>query len=147
MLGLRFAKLIERHSEQLSQGLVIKLHSSERTRSYRNIPATQLQLQLGDLYQNLSLWLTTKTESEIANRYRELGLRRAEQGVPIEEFTWAVIIAKEHLWNFLQREAMADQALQLLGELDFLLLLEQFFDRALYHSVSAYSKTAKGQVA
>jgi len=147
MLGLRFAKLIERHSEQLSKGLVIKLHSSERTRSYRKVPAAQLQLQLGDLYQNLSLWLTTKTESEIADRYRELGLRRAEQGVQVEEFIWAVIIAKEHLWSFLQREAMADQALQLLGELDFLLLLEQFFDRALYHSVSVYSKAAKGQVA
>lgn len=147
MLGIRFAKLIERHSEQLAKELVMQLHSSDRTRSYRSIPAAQLQHQLEDLYQNLSLWLTTKTENEIEHRYRELGLRRADQGVPVEEFIWAVIIAKEHLWSFLQREAMADQALQLLGELDFLLLLEQFFDRALYFSVSAYSKAAKGQIA
>jgi hypothetical protein len=83
----------------------------------------------------------------VEQRYRELGQRRAQQGVPIEEFAWALIIAKEQLWNFLQREAMADQALQLLGELDFLLFLEQFFDRALYYSICAYSKAAKGHVA
>jgi hypothetical protein len=67
--------------------------------------------------------------------------------VPVEEFTWAVILAKEHLWNFLQREAMADQAFQLLSELDFLLLLEQFFDRALYYGISAYSAAGKRQAA
>jgi hypothetical protein len=147
MLGIRFAKLIEHNSEKLAAGLVVKLQESERTRSYREIPSSQLQYQLKDLYQNLSLWLTTKTDSEIQNRYHDLGKRRAEQGVPLQEFAWAVIVAKEHLWVFLQREAMADQAYQLLSELDFLLLLEQFFDRALYYSITAYSAVSKRQVA
>jgi len=147
MLGIRFARLIEHNSEKLAAGLVVKLQESERTRSYREIPASQLQHQLQDLYQNLSLWLTTKTDTEIEHRYHELGKRRAEQGVPLPEFAWAVIVAKEHLWVFLQREAMADQAYQLLSELDFLLLLEQFFDRALYYSITAYNAASKEQVA
>jgi hypothetical protein len=42
---------------------------------------------------------------------------------------------------------MADQAYQLLSELDFLLLLEQFFDRALYYSITAYNAASKEQVA
>ena len=147
MLGIHFAKLIERHSEELAAGLVTHLQTSERTKSYRNIPKQDLQRQLRDLYDNLSLWLTTKTENEIERRYYELGTRRSEDGVPVEEFTWAVILGKEHLWRFLQREAMADQAFQLLSELDFLLLLEQFFDRALYYSIRSYSSVAKRQIA
>lgn len=147
MLGIHFARLIERHSQQLAAGLVTQLQSSDRTKSYRNVPKEQLQRQLQDLYENLSLWLTTKTESEVEHRYRELGERRSQDGVPIEEFTWAVILGKEHLWRFLQREAMADHALQLLSELDFVLLLDQFFDRALYYAVRSYGKAEKRQVA
>jgi hypothetical protein len=147
MLGIHFARLIERHSEQLAAGLVTQLQSSDRTKSYREVPKSQLQRQLQDLYDNLSLWLTTKTETEIEHRYSELGIRRAHEGVPVEDFTWAVILGKEHLWRFLQREAMADQAFQLLGELDFLLQLDQFFDRALYYGVRAYSNAGKGQAA
>ncbi len=147
MLGIRFARLIERHSEELAEGLVSKLHRSDRTLAYRNIPREELQSQLQDLYQNLSLWLTTKTETEIARRYQHLGARRAEQHVPVEDFTWAVIIAKEHLWHFLQREAMADQAMQLMSELDFVLSLDQFFDRALYYGVRAFSAAIRTQAA
>lgn len=147
MLGIHFAKLIERHSQQLAAGLVTQLQSSDRTQSYRKVPKEQLQRQLQDLYENLSLWLTTKTDSEIELRYRELGQRRSQEGVPLEEFTWAVILGKEHLWRFLQREAMADHALQLLSELDFVLLLDQFFDRALYYAVRSYGKGEKRQVA
>ncbi len=145
MLGMRFAKLIERHSEELAEGLVVKLQSANRTEAYRSIPASELQSQLQNLYQNLSLWLTAKPESEIKRRYHELGTRRAEQGVPVEEFTWAVTIAKEHVWHFLQREAMADQAMQLQSELDFVLSLDQFFDRALYYGISAYSNAMSRQ--
>lgn len=147
MLGIRFARLIERHAEELAAGLVKRLQQSDRTTAYRQVPGAQLQHQLHDLYQNLSLWLTTKTESEIERRYHDLGRRRAEQGVPVEQFTWAVMIAKEHLWHFLQREAMADQAMQLMSELDFVLSLDQFFDRALYYGVRAYNSEDRRQAA
>jgi hypothetical protein len=56
-------------------------------------------------------------------------------------------MSKEYLWQFLLREAMADQAMQLLSELDFLLLLEQFFDRAIYYGVSAYDAAARREAA
>jgi len=72
---------------------------------------------------------------------------RANQGVPVGQFSWALIMSKEYLWQFLLREAMADQAMQLLSELDFLLLLEQFFDRAIYYGVSAYDAAARREAA
>lgn len=147
MLSIHFARLIEKHSAELADGLARRLHTSERTTAYRNIPIDTLKQQLQDIYENLSVWLTTKTESEIQERYSDIGRRRARQGVPVTQFSWAVIMSKEYLWQFLLREAMADQALALLTELDFLMLLEQFFDRALYYGVSAYEEQAKREVA
>jgi len=147
MLSIHFARLIENHSEELAVGLVRRLQSSERTSSYREIPTETLERQVQDVYQNLSLWLTTKTEAEIQQRYSEVGRLRANQGVPVGQFSWALIMSKEYLWQFLLREAMADQAMQLLSELDFLLLLEQFFDRAIYYGVSAYDAAARREAA
>src|SRR5512142_235802 len=135
MLSIHFARLIENHSEELAEGLARRLHQSERTAAYRDIPAETLKQQLRELYQNLSLWLTTKTEREIEERYAEAGWRRSRQGIPVGQFSWALIMSKEYLWQFLLREALADHAMQLLSEIDFLLLLEQFFDRALYYGV------------
>jgi hypothetical protein len=147
MLSIHFARLIENHSDQLSEGLVRRLHTSERTSAYREIPADTLKRQAREVYENLSLWLTTKTELEIQQRYTQVGLQHARQGVPVGQFSWAIILSKEYLWQFLLREAMADQAIQLLSELDFLLLLGQFFDRALYYGVSAYDAVAKREAA
>ncbi len=141
MLSIHFARLIESHSKELAEGLVRRLQTSERTSAYRQIPADVLTRQAEDVYQNLSTWLTTKTESEIQQRYSELGRLRASTGVPVGQFAWALIMSKEYLWQFLLREAMADHAMQLLSELDFLLLLEQFFDRAVFYGMSAYEAT------
>jgi hypothetical protein len=147
MLSIHFARLIENHSESLAEGLVRRLQATERTAAYRNIPTETLVRQVQEVYQNLSVWLTTKTEAEIEARYSEVGRLRARSGVPVGQFAWALIMSKEYLWQFLLREAMADQAMQLLSELDFLLLLEQFFDRAIYYGVAAYDTVARREAA
>ena len=73
MLSIHFARLIENHSESLAEGLVRRLQSSERTSSYRSIPTDTLVRQVQEVYQNLSVWLTSKTEAEIEARYTEVG--------------------------------------------------------------------------
>lgn len=139
----RFTGLVGKHSDKLAAGLIKVLHSSERTDAFRQIPATELHHDVRQLYQNLGEWLGSRTESDIQKRYSHLGARRAVQHVPIEQFVWALILAKEHLWYFLQREAVNDSAMDLLNELEFMFALEQFFDRALYYACLAYRAAAR----
>jgi hypothetical protein len=89
----------------------------------------------------------TRTELDIRQYYTKLGLRRAEQGVPIDQFIWAMVLAKEQLWLFMQREAMAEGALELVSELEFVLALEQFFDRAMYYAVIGFVQGKKSAAA
>lgn len=143
MVANRLVRLIESHSEELAEGLVRKLYTSERTKSYRNISAQELMVAVLDVYKNLGEWLLTKTESDVEVHYRDLGLRRASQGVPLSEFMSSMLMTKDHLWAFLRRESISDGALQLYGELELLQTLTHFFDRAIYYAAVGYEHKAK----
>ncbi|HET7185127.1 MAG TPA: hypothetical protein VFI82_10605 [Terriglobales bacterium] len=145
MLGGHLVRLIERHADELAEGLMKKLRSSDRTAAFRNVPQEELNSGAREIYTNLGDWLLTKTESDIELRYTQLGSRRARQGVPLTQFLWAIMVGKEHLFAFLQREGFAEGVVQLYGELELLQLLDQFFDRALYYAAVGYehARTSK----
>ncbi len=145
MLGTRLVRLIESHSDRLAEGLMRKLRQSDRTSGFRQVPEEELRAGAQDIYRNLGDWLVTKTESDIEVRYTQIGARRAEQGVPVQQFLWAMLLSKEHLWAFLQREGLAEGPVELFGELELLQLLDQFFDRALYYAVVGYEHTRARQ--
>ena len=147
MVALRLVRLIESHSEELADGFVQKLLTSERTSSYRKLPVKELRSAALNVYQNLGDWLLTKTESDVELRYKELGLKRANEGVPLSQFMASMLMTKEHLWSFLRREAMSDGALQLYGELEFLQSLGTFYDRAVYYASMGYEEKAKAKAA
>jgi hypothetical protein len=147
MVANRLVRLIEGHSEELAESLVVKLHTSERTTGYRNIPARELKAAVLEVYQNLGEWLMSKTESDVELRYRELGKRRSSQGVTLSQFMSSMLMTKEHLWGFLRRESISDGALQLYGELEFLQTLTTFYDRAIYYASLGYEEKEKGNAA
>jgi len=147
MLALRLVRLIESHSDELAEGLMNKIRNSDRTTEYRRLPAEELRAAAGDIYHNLGDWLLTKTDSDLEVRYTQLGARRGAQRVPISQVLWAILLSKEHLWAFLQREAIVEGPVQLFGELELLQLLEQFFDRAVYYAVVGYERAEQRKAA
>ena len=140
MLAVRLVRLIESHSEQLARGLTEKVWNSPKCSDLHKVPADELQARTHEIYRNLSDWLMNKTEAELERRYTELGARRAQQGVAFSHFVWAITATKEHVRSFVQREGLADSAMELHGELELLHLLDQFFDRALYYAAVGYEQ-------
>jgi hypothetical protein len=53
---------------------------------------------------------------------------------------WALIISRNHLWHFLQRECFVDNILEVFGELEVQQMLNQFFDRVVYYSILRYEE-------
>ena len=147
MVGSRLVSLIERHSDELAAGLVKKLCNSTRTAEFRNIPREELAKGAHEIYSNLSDWLLTKTESDIELRYTMIAKRRAAQGVSLEELVLALMMSKEHLWAFLQREGFVTGPVEVFGELELLQLLDQFFDRAVYYAVVGYGEKVSSTAA
>ncbi len=148
MFAIRLVQLIELHAEELSKGLMQRLQSSSQCAELlQKVPSDELKRRAQEIYRNLSDWLLSKTESEIEERYIGLGVRRARQGVPFSHFLWAVTFTKEYLWEYLEKEGLLEEPLELLGEIELVHNLERFFDRAIYFAAVGYESGGKSTVA
>jgi hypothetical protein len=143
MVGNRLFQVVESHSNELSVNLARKLRTSERTPGYRAIPEEDL-VNLGlQVYANLTDWLLTKTTSDIELQYSQLGDQRAKQGIPLSQLIWALLMSKEQLWGLLQHEHFADRIIELYGEREFALMLDKFYDQALYFAARGYEQAVQ----
>ena len=141
VLGWRLVRLIETHSDQLARGLLERIENSERCREYvRLVPPEELRQRVYEIYHNLGQWLLKKTEHDVELRYIAIGERRAAQGVSLSQLMFAIVATKEHLWEYVIREAMADRPVEVFQELELFQLVEQFFDRAIYFAAIGYER-------
>jgi hypothetical protein len=147
LLAYRLMRLIETRSEQLAGTLLNKLQASERCSDFVNVPPEEFRQRVREVYQHLGEWLLSKTEGEIERRYREIGRRRAQQGVPMSQLIWAIALVKENLMEFLQRETAEESVAEVFGEVEILQLLEQFFDRATYYAALGYESARAAKAA
>lgn len=138
MIALRLVRLIEDHSGELAEALLQKLRNSPRTQDFRQVPVQELRDRVHELLQHLGDWLLHKKDSEIEIRYREIGARRAAQNVSLSDYCWAIVLTKEHIWEFLQRQGFLQSPMEIYGEMELLRFLDQFFDRALYYVTEGY---------
>jgi hypothetical protein len=140
MVALRLVRLIENHSEELTESLLAKLEVSSRTADLRKVPTEELRGRIHEILQHLNEWLLTKTGNDIEQHYREVGERRAAQHVALSDFCWGIVLTKEHLWEFVQRQAFMRNPIEIYGELELLRLMDQFFDRALCFASEGYEQ-------
>ena len=147
MFPIKLVQLIEAHADDLSEGLIQKLKSSETCSDlFRKVSADELKRRSYEIYRHLSDWLILKTESEVEERYIGLGMRRARQGVPFSQFLWAVNLTKEHLWQYLQREGVLEEPVEFYGAMQLLQSSEQFFDTALYFASIGYESARQAEL-
>ena len=140
MFSYRLVRLIESHADALAAGLEERVQTSSQVSHFRDIPPHELRERVYEIYRHLGEWLLGKNELDIEHRYRGIGIRRARQGVPLSEVIQAIVITKENLWDFLKSEAVMDRAVEIMGELELLQMLEMFFDRAIYYASVGYEE-------
>lgn len=144
MLAYRLVRLIELHSEGLAVALRKRMEECNRCPDYKNVPPEELTHVVYEMYRNLGEWLLGKTEADIERRYTSIGARRAEQNVPLSQVLWVIALVKENLWEYLKREDVIERPAEILGELEMLQLLEQFFDRAMFYAALGYERARAG---
>lgn len=140
MFSYRLVHLIESHADALAAGLEERVLDNPQVIHFRHVPAHELCERVYEIYRHLGEWLLGKNELDIENRYREIGTRRARQRVPLSEVLQAIVLTKENLWEFLKSEAVMDRAVEIMGELELLQMLEMFFDRAIYYAALGYEE-------
>ena len=142
LLAYRLVRMIETHSDELAQSLLTRVETSDKTSAFSHVPAVELRQRVYEIYRHLGDWLLGKTEIDIESRYKEIGARRAAQGVPFSQVVEAIVLTKHNLWEFLMKEAGVDRPVEVFGELEMLQLLDQFFDRAIFYAALGYENAA-----
>jgi len=132
-------RLIESHTDGLASELMRRLVASERCRDLvQKVPAQELEMRTREIYRHMTDWLLLKTESEMEAQYIGLGERRLQQGVPFSDLLFALAATKECLWEYLEREGLLEDPVELLGDLNLLHALGRFFDRIAYAVAVGY---------
>lgn len=140
LLAYRLLRLVETHSDELANGLLERASHSPWLPNYPNVPPEELRERVHEIYQHLAEWLLGKGDIDIEQRYLEIGARRAQQGVPLSQLIWAIILTKKNLWDFLKHEAVLDRPVEIAGELEVEEMVDQFFDRAIFHAAVGYER-------
>jgi len=140
LLAYRLLRLVETHANALAEALLKKTQASPLLPDYNNVPAEELKQRVQEIYRHLAVWLR-KSNSDIEKRYLEIGAQRAQQGVPLSQLVWAIVLTKNNLWEFLKKEAVLDRPAEICGELEVEELFGQFFDRAIYYAAMGYEQS------
>ncbi len=136
----RLVRLIETHSNELASALLNRVRSSEATPDYYLVPDEDLKERVFEIYRHLGEWLLARDEFDLEERYQKIGARRAKQNVPLSQVTWAIVLTKDNLWEFLKLHSEMDRPVEAFGELEMLQMLDLFFDRAIYFAAVGYEK-------
>jgi len=140
MISARLVAMIEDHAEQLTGGLVGTLQRHPRTSGYHRLARSELHDRAYDVYHNLSKWVVRGSESDVESSYAELGRRRAQEGIPLSQVLFPLLLTKDHLLDYVRTSGLSDSALDLYQELELVRVVGQFFDRATYHAVQGYER-------
>ena len=148
MRALKLVQHMQTNADRMSEAVVQKMRGSDRcSELFLKVPAEDQARSTATIYRDLIDWLASEADSTIEERYIALGMHRAEQGVPFSHLYWAVCIAHEHLWEYMQQECLLDEPVEFWGGVMLLRSLTRFFDRALYFALIGYEKAGKGELA
>ncbi len=147
---MRAPKLIEHmkaNAESMSAKAMHLIRNSDRCGDLQlKVPEEEQRRYSLAIYADLMDWLSDPSDMNLQKRYVELGIRRAQQGVPFSNLFWAVCIVHEHLWEYMQQECLLEEPVEFWGGVMLLRSLTQFFDRALYFAMLGYQQVEKGEV-
>jgi hypothetical protein len=147
---MRAPKLVQHmktNAAAMSDGLIQKIRGSDQCSALSlRVPPEEQKRYASEIYRDLTDWLAAEADAIIEQRYVALGIRRANQGIPFSQLFWAVCIAREHLWEYMQHECLLEEPVEFWGGVMLLRSLNQFFDRALYFTLLGYQKAGKDEL-
>jgi len=145
-MAYRLVHLIENHSEALVACLLHRVQNSDATPGYKHVPREELKDRVHEIYRHLGDWLMTKDELDLKLHYSELGMRRAQQQVPLSQLVWAIVLTKENLWEYIKKESVLERVEEVFGEIEMMQLLDRFFDSAIYYAATGYERKTEEEL-
>jgi hypothetical protein len=137
MISRRLVQAIEREGHKLAADLVASVRQDRRAEAYENLSDAQFEGVVLDLYCNLGQWLHSRTWQRLQTVYERKGRERLHGGMPLEQLIFSLTRTKTLLLDFIRGSLEGDGSERDL-ELELILSVSEFFDRAIYHTICGY---------
>jgi hypothetical protein len=154
MIAAKLVELIEIHASRLTSDVARDLITNERTRAFRVVRVQDLEHRIFELLHQLGNWIGAPHSQKVQTEFTDWGRRRFDQGIPISQLIYSIIIIKRHLRTYISDNGLVDASFPRV-EGDYVLPLHlhslqelnarvgQFFDEALYFLACGYEERAR----
>ena len=154
MTSAHVIELIEIHADRLTNEVARNLVGNVRTTGFRRVRADDLERRIFQILNDLGAWIEKPKSDRVQNEFSEWGRRRFEEGIPLSEIVYAVLLLKGTLRRYIRDNGLVEESVSrvygdgvlpvhLHGLLELNSQVNEFFDEAIYHLCSAYETAAK----
>jgi hypothetical protein len=140
MLSARLIRLIEDHSDQIIQGILVEVRRDELLPRYRELSDSELISRFENVCRNLGHWLAERDELVVGQDYEKLGEERFNEQIPLHEVVHAAHVVKNRLTSHARDNGLEQTPVELYAEGELERLINRFFDRIVFHIVRGYEK-------
>ena len=151
MISAKLVELIEIHASGLTHDVTQDLVNNPRTPGFRAVPPQELERRVFEIFHHLGNWIGDSGSANVQAEFAEWGRRRIDQGIPLSEIVYAIIVLKHHLRRYIRDNGLVDAAfprtesdyvlpMHLYGLQDLNTRVGEFFDEALYHLTYGYEQ-------
>jgi len=154
VIGAKLVELIEIHSQRLTADIVDDLLINDRTCGFRAVRRPDLEQRVYQLLHHLGNWIGDARSDKTRTEFTDWGRRRFDQGIPLSELIFAIIVIKQHLRRYISDNGLVEASFPLV-ESDYVLPMHlhslhnlstevgRFFDEALYSLAVGYEERAR----
>jgi len=154
MIAAKLIELIEIHADRLTADVARDLVTNERTRGFRAVRPQDLEQRIFQIFHHLGNWIGEPRSRSVEAEFGDWGRRRFDQGIPLSEIVYAVIVLKQHMARYILDNGLVDASFPRIDS-DYVLPMHlnslqelntqvgQFFDEALYHLACGHEDEAK----
>lgn len=137
MISRKLVKQIEANADKLAMDVVETVKQDRRAEFYHSMPDNKYHKLVHDLYKHLGSWLQSQTWHRLRTSYERKGRDRFHDGMPLDQLVFALTQTKAALVEFVRGSVQGDSSEREL-EMELLLAISAFFDRAIYHTVRGF---------
>jgi hypothetical protein len=153
MIAAKLVELIEIHASRLTKDVTEDLVSNPRTSGFRAVSSEELEQRVFQIFHHLGNWIGDSSSANVEAEFAEWGSRRFDQGIPISEIVYAIVVLKHHLRRYIRDNGLVDAAfprtdsdyvlpMHLYSLQDLNTRVGELFDEALYHLIRGYEQRA-----
>ena len=154
MISAKVIELIQIHAGRLTQDAAQDLATNERTPGFVKVPREELEKRVFQLFSHLGNWIGEPKSQRVEVEFFDWGRRRFDQGIPLSEIVYAIIILKQHLRRYIRDNGLVDAAfpridgdyvlpMHLHSLQDLNVRVGEFFDEAMYYLARGYEAEAR----